>query len=94
MNAKRKRRASPKSPPLPLVNSEQVVAVLRRLGFSDGPAGSGSHHSMHRPRPDGGKDVTVVVLNRNPVPRGTLTGILRLANVSNAEFLRALGKKH
>lgn len=88
------RRATSKPPPLPLVSSQQVLAALRRLGFSDGPAGGGSHHSMHRPRRDGGKDVTVVVLNRNPVPRGTLTGILRLANVSNAEFVRALGKKY
>ena len=47
---------------------------------------------MYRQRPDGAKDVTVVVLGRKEIPRGTLRDILGLASVSDEEFLRALRK--
>ena len=47
---------------------------------------------MYREHADGTKDVTVVILGRKEVPRGTLRDILRLANVSDDEFLRALRK--
>ncbi len=48
--------------------------------------------SMWRPRPDGGKDVTSVVLGKKEIPRGTLKGILELARVTHAEFTAALRK--
>ena len=78
---------------LPLVSSAQLVAALHRLGFQDGPAKGSSHVSMWRARPDGGKDVTSVVLGRKEIPRGTLRGILEVANVAETDFLSALGKR-
>jgi hypothetical protein len=48
---------------------------------------------MYRERPDGAKDVTVVVLAKREIPRRTLRSILKLGNVSEAEFLRALRRR-
>lgn len=48
---------------------------------------------MYRERRDGTKDVTVVVLGKMEIPRGTLRDILRLGNISDAEFLDALRKR-
>lgn len=79
---------------LPLVSSAKLVRALIRLGFSADPHPSGgSHLSMYRERPDGRRDVTVVVLGKKEIPRGTLRDILRLGNVSDAEFLRVLGRR-
>jgi hypothetical protein len=47
---------------------------------------------MFRLRLDGTKDVTTVILGRKEIPRGTLRNILRLAGVSDPEFIRALRK--
>jgi predicted RNA binding protein YcfA (HicA-like mRNA interferase family) len=42
----------------------------------------------------GGRTVTtVVILGRREVPRGTLRGILRLAEISPAEFTALLRKR-
>lgn len=46
--------------------------------------------TMSRPRAGGGTDVTVVVLGKSEVPRGTLTSLLRLGNVTEAAFCKAL----
>jgi predicted RNA binding protein YcfA (HicA-like mRNA interferase family) len=48
---------------------------------------------MYRGRPDGAKDVTVIILGRKEIPRGTLRGILRLGNISESDFFRAVGKR-
>ena len=48
--------------------------------------------SMYRDRPDGTKDVTVVVLGKKEIPRGTLRDILKLGDISDDEFLGALRK--
>jgi len=94
VSAQRKRkRTSPKPRPLPLVSSNRVLTALRRLGFIDGPAKGSSHLSMHRLRADGKIDVVSVVLDQNPMPRGTLHGILKTGNVSHLDFLKALGVK-
>ena len=70
------------------------MAALIRLGFQPDPSPSGgSHLSMYRERPDGTKDVTVVVLGKREIPRGTLRDILRLGNISDAEFLAVLRKR-
>jgi predicted RNA binding protein YcfA (HicA-like mRNA interferase family) len=70
------------------------VAALRRLGFVADPEPSGgSHLSMYRQRPDGTKDVTVVVLGKREIPRGTLRAILKLGKVSESDFLDALRKR-
>ena len=80
---------------LPLVSSRELINALTRLGFQLDTEGSGgSHISMYRERPDGHKDITTVVRSKPEIPRGTLTHILRLANVSNNEFIAALrGRK-
>ena len=70
------------------------MSALLRLGFVPDPNPSGgSHLSMYRGRPDGAKDVTVIMLGKKEIPRGTLRSILRLGNVSESEFLRAVGKR-
>jgi hypothetical protein len=48
---------------------------------------------MWRRRADGGKDVTTIILGRKEIPRGTLKGILEIANVTPEDFIAALGKK-
>ena len=77
---------------MPLVSSQRLVVALRRLNFIDMPATGGSHHTMWRPRSDGTKDVCTVVLGKREVPRGTLTSILKQANVPLATFIKALRK--
>jgi predicted RNA binding protein YcfA (HicA-like mRNA interferase family) len=70
------------------------MSALLRLGFVPDPNPSGgSHLSMYRGRPDGAKDVTVIILGRKEIPRGTLRGILRLGNISESDFFRAVGKR-
>ncbi len=79
---------------LPLVSSERLMAALIRLGFTADPKPSGgSHLSLYRERPDGTKDVTTVVLGKKELPRGTLRAILRLAKVSDDQFIAALQRK-
>ena len=48
---------------------------------------------MYRERPDGAKDMTVIILGKREIPRGTLRSMLKLGNVSESEFLRAVGKR-
>jgi len=66
------------------------VAALRRLNFIDMPATGSSHHTMWRPRLDGTKDVTVIVLGKKEIPRETLRSALKLGNVSIEDFIKAL----
>ncbi len=47
---------------------------------------------MYRERADGTKDVTVVILGKKQIPRGTLRSILKLGKVSDAKFIGALRK--
>lgn len=74
---------------LPLVSSRKAVNAFRRLGFEEAHT-KGSHLTMRRPREDGREDVTVLVLAKTEMSRGTLRSALRLGNVSVAEFLEAL----
>jgi predicted RNA binding protein YcfA (HicA-like mRNA interferase family) len=75
--------------PLPLCSSEQVIRVLERCGFSRGPKSPGSHQAFIKGTPRG-KIVTVVVLGKREVPRGTLKDILERAHISKEQFLREL----
>jgi hypothetical protein len=45
---------------------------------------------MWRPRLDGTKDVTVIVLGKKEIPRETLRSALKLGNVSIEDFIEAL----
>ena len=68
--------------------------ALQRLGFVAGKTRrGGSHLTMYRERPDGTKDVTVIVLNQAEVPRGTLRDILKLGKVSRSAFQSALRRR-
>ena len=70
------------------------MSALLRLGFVPDPNPSGgSHLSMYRQRPDGTKEVTVIILGKKEIPRGTLRNILKLGNISEVEFLLAAGKR-
>ena len=70
------------------------MSALLWLGFGPGPNPSGaSHLAMYRERPDGSKDVTVLILGKREIPRGTLREILRLGNISESEFVNALRKR-
>ena len=70
-------------PRLPVLSGGDVVKALERLGFEQ-VRQRGSHVMMRR-----GSAGTVVPLHRE-VKVGTLNGILRQAQVSPEDFLRAL----
>jgi len=70
-----------------LFSSDEVVAALRRGGFEHCRKSKGSHATFVRLRPDGRHDVTVVVLGKKEIPKGTLDRLLEQANVSEQEFL-------
>ena len=73
---------------LPLCSSDEIIRALRRAGFQKAHS-SGSHQTMEKRL--GSKTITTVVpLGKREVPRGTLHGILRLAEMSQAEFHRHL----
>jgi len=68
---------------------------LERAGFraarsSHSRKKGSSHRTYVRERSGGRKDVTVVVLGKRQVPRGTLGNILRLANLAEPDFERHL----
>ncbi len=73
--------------PLPAVRPRQVIRALERAGFVLIRV-SGSHHIYEHPdRPD--RIVPVPRHNRD-LKTGTLRGILKLARLSEAEFLDLL----
>jgi len=70
-----------------LFSSDEIAAALRRAGFSPRKKSRGSHQTWTKPKPDGAHWVTVIVLDRSEVPRGTLDAILAQAGLSHEEFL-------
>ena len=75
---------------LPLCSSNQALKALERLHVYRGPVKKGSHQSVYRDIPGGGRRVAVVVLGKREIPKGTLRNILRLLEISPKEFLAAL----
>ncbi len=71
---------------LPLLSSEQVCAALRRAGYEPTKA-SGSHQTWKKWTPDP-TFVTVVVLSKKEIPRGTLKGVIALTDMDEDEFLK------
>ncbi len=70
---------------LPLCTSRKIIRTLERAGFQ-ATHSAGSHQTMERWT--GRRTiVTVVILGKKEVPRGTLRKILRLAQMSNQEFI-------
>lgn len=75
---------------LPACSSKEAISALKRLGFEKPRKSKGSHQTMVRERPGKPKDIAVIKLAESEIPKGTLTKILRLANVTVEEFVRAL----
>lgn len=70
-------------PKLPRVSGAEVVRALERLGFAK-VRQSGSHVIMRR------ESKGCVVPMHSEVKVGTLAGVLRQAEISQGEFVRAL----
>jgi predicted RNA binding protein YcfA (HicA-like mRNA interferase family) len=73
---------------LPALTAKQVIRALERAGFFI-ERSSGSHHLLvHRDDPR--RRVTVAYDGSKDVPRGTLSNILRQAQLTVDELLRLL----
>lgn len=70
----------------PLISSEKCCAALRRAGFEPRKA-SGSHQTWSKVTPER-TYVTVVVLAKRELSRGTLEDIVENAGMTMEEFLR------
>lgn len=70
-------------PKLPRISGAEVVRALRRLGFEQ-VRQSGSHVILRR------ESKGCVVPLHAEIKVGTLAGVLRQAEVSTEEFMRAL----
>ena len=73
-----------------LCSSRQMVAALERLGCYPDRANRGSHQTIRRRLPDGSVVAAQVVLGKREVARGTARDILRLLQISEDDFERAL----
>ena len=67
-----------------------MIAALERLGCYGGKYHSGSHRTFCRRLPDGTVASAQVTLGQRELPRGTARDILRLLQISEADFERAL----
>lgn len=74
---------------LPLCSSDEVIRALERAGFRPVRRSRGAHLAMSK-RVGDRVVTTVVVLGKREVPRGTLRNILRLAELSNEQFVALL----
>jgi predicted RNA binding protein YcfA (HicA-like mRNA interferase family) len=70
-----------------LFSSDEIIRALLRCGFEATGRTSKNHQTLRRPREDGTHDVTVVPIGKKEIPKGTLDGILRLANLEYDDFL-------
>lgn len=70
-------------PKLPVLSGQDIIKALERLGF-EAIRQRGSHVVMRR-----GSQGTVVPLHKE-VKTGTLAGIIRQAELSHDEFIKAI----
>ena len=73
-------------PSLPVISGRECVAALEQVGFTVRRQ-SGSHIIVRR---DGTPAQTISVPNHPTLDRGTLRGIIRLANLTVEEFTALL----
>ncbi|OYD13988.1 hypothetical protein CH333_09260 [candidate division WOR-3 bacterium JGI_Cruoil_03_44_89] len=74
---------------LPIVSSEDVVRVLKRVGFSYAPKrGKGSHLAFYKKDQD--RKRLVIIPKRKAIPKGTLLAILEQAGLTREQFLELL----
>lgn len=74
-------------PRLPRISGSTAVRVLERLGFSRARQ-TGSHVVLKKQTPEG--EIVCVVPLRRELKVGTLSGILRQAQVTPEEFVQNL----
>jgi len=74
---------------LPLCSSQQIINALRRAGFEPASSGRGSHLTLER-RVGRRTITTVVVMGKREVLRPTPKNILKLAEMTQREFLQHL----
>jgi len=74
---------------LPLCSSEKIVKALERAGFRPARRSKGSHQAFIKETAER-KYITIVVLGKKEVPRGTLRAILERAGLSVEEFRKLL----
>ena len=73
---------------IPACSSREIENALRRLGFVRGRRTPGGHQTYSRKVEDR-TYTTVVPMAKKRVPKGTLTKILELANLTPEEFGQA-----
>ncbi len=72
---------------LPTLSSREVIAALKKVGFSEiASRGKGSHVFMYRAEPPKG----ITVPKQKAIKRGTLRAIIRQADLTVEEFLALL----
>lgn len=71
----------------PLLSAREILAALKRLGFEIVKQ-KGSHIKLCKNTAD--RKLTTIVPNHKTVMRGTLKGILELAEITLEEFLAVL----
>ena len=74
-------------PRLPRISSKKAIKVLERLGFEK-TRQTGSHVIMKKITPDG--QIGCVVPIHRELKIGTLSGILKQAQVSPEDFINSL----
>jgi predicted RNA binding protein YcfA (HicA-like mRNA interferase family) len=74
-------------PKLPRISSREAIRVLERLGFEQ-IRQTGSHVVMKKRSPDG--EIGCVVPMHRELKIGTLSGILKQAQITAEEFIENL----
>mgnify|MGYP005851760381 CR=1 FL=1 len=72
---------------LPAVSSSDLVRVVKKFGFVE-QRQKGSH--LHLKRDSDKRRITIPIHKGRDIPKGTLTAILKDANISIEEFLSEL----
>jgi predicted RNA binding protein YcfA (HicA-like mRNA interferase family) len=74
---------------IPLCSSDKIVKALKRAGFQPARHSKGSHQAFVKETAER-KYITIVILGKKEVPRGTLKSILDQAGLSVEEFTKYL----
>lgn len=72
---------------LPAVSSSDLIRVVKKYGFVEHRQ-KGSH--LHLKRDSDKRRITIPIHKGRDIPKGTLTAILKDANISIEEFLSEL----
>ena len=75
----------------PILSSKEVVAILRKAGFSYAPKrAKGSHLAFYKK--EDSRVRLVIVPKRKEIPKGTLAAILEQAGLTREEFFNLFKK--